>query len=200
MTAKIVFLNGPPHSGKDTLAGFIQIQYKNIARTKFASPLKIACHEILGLDVNEDAYENAKNIESPDFFGKTPREFYIQMSETFMKPKFGTDVFGYVWLRRNRHFLDAMNLIIVSDCGFEGELLPILKHVDESDCCIIRLHRQDCDYSKDSRGYVRGVVSKEADIVNVPGTPEFMFNHFVKQMARWGFSDYLQLRTSVLQD
>lgn len=217
MAAKIIFLNGPPSSGKDTLANHLVNTYENVVKTKFATPLKEAAHTLLGIDyptiepeyllntTYEDLYEYAKEETSPDFFNLTPRQFYIKLSEEFLKPIGGQGVFGYIWLRRNRAFLDNADLIIVSDCGFLHEIEPIIKHVQpiipdditHNKCVLLRLHRADCNYSNDSRNYINPPIPS-ADLNNIEGHPENMYSDFVKLISRWGMSDNLRLRKSPL--
>lgn len=198
MSAKIVFLNGPPECGKDTLADHCVETYKGIRKTKFATPLKAACHTLMGLpfgnEDHADQFEEIKDEPNPLFFNMTPREMYIKMSEEFLKPIAGKTAFGYIWWRRNKDYMDARNLIIVSDCGFVEELQPIMMHHPDEDMALIRIHRADCDFRRDSRSYISNVMLHEADLNNIEGIPQNMYSDFVKILARWGWSDALKPR------
>lgn len=113
---KIVFLNGPARSGKDTLGlmcaaaleeketafklaeerGVLLLPYIS----KFAKVVKEGCHAALGIWASEDGpaphdhYEDVKDQPLPEFRDRTPRQCYIQYSEGFMKPLFGPEIFG----------------------------------------------------------------------------------------------------------
>lgn len=201
MTARIVVINGPPHCGKDTLGQFCALSYKKVINTKMAESLKLGAHALMGLeDAGVDRYEIEKDEPTPDFFNMTPREFYIKLAENFVKQHCGDEAFGYIWLRKNRFFMKMAKLLVITDCGFDKELQPILRHADTDEMCLIRLHRDGTDYIKDSRGYIQDVLPREADITNVNGTPEYMFNMFVKHMTRWGFDTSLEPKTAVDQD
>ena len=68
---KILFLNGPPGSGKDSLADFLAASL-GIRHLKFSAPLKEAAHVLLGLPRKADTYEKEKEQELAAFHGKTP--------------------------------------------------------------------------------------------------------------------------------
>ena len=50
-----------------------------------------------------------------------------------------------------RHYPSAFT---ITDSGFGPEALPIIKMFDPENCTLIRVRRDGCDFSGDSRSYV----------------------------------------------
>ena len=167
---KVIFLNGPPRSGKDTSAILLKRFLFNsnnihsVKRMGFADHLKNATHASLGLDLPFDHYEAQKSTPLPDFFGKTPREAYIAHSELYMKPVYGLDIYGQLWLRAA---IATPNVAywLIPDSGFTFEAQPVMEHYGVGNCLLIRLHREGYDYKGDSRSYIT-LPCKTIDIQN----------------------------------
>ena len=172
---KIILVNGPPYSGKDTAWE----AYPKGIRTKFARSVKEGTHAAFGLDTDDydmDFFEHTKDIPNKLFFGKTPREAYIAYSETFMKPFTGDKgVFGKLtsrwiddivmeWSKNNLPELP----FIITDSGFREEAEVIVEHFGPENVKLIRAHRKDCNFDNDSRSYINlddlGVDSE--DVIN----------------------------------
>lgn len=179
---KVIAFNGPPGCGKDTAVRFLLEQHSEIFRSqRFAMPLKIGAHSLLAVeDTGEDAYEETKDQPCADFFGLKPRDFYIWLSERVMKPAFGMDVFGHLWLREYGNWMqyacdvtdgEDKFVNLIPDCGFVEELQPLINHFGADQVMLIRIYRAGHDYSNDSRSYIKGVVPKELEVVNVNGEP-----------------------------
>lgn len=169
---KIIFLNGAPHSGKDTAANLLVKHFRSSTdyyplHLKFASPLKKAAHALFGMEYHaEDAFEGEKETKTPQFAGYSPREVYIAISEQLAKPLWGKDFFGKMFvnhLQRYRRLYRELadfrhrNLVVIcSDCGFLEEILPAIKAFGAQNCILIKVTRDGCDFKNDSRGYVSG--------------------------------------------
>lgn len=157
---KIILFNGPPRSGKDTAAEhvFHYLQAKKITSFKysFAQRLKESSHSLLGLYVAYDAFEHCKDTPQSRFMGLSPRQFYIKYSEQCIKPAFGKDFFGKCFVNfLENNILDTSDLtVIVSDCGFEEEVYPIVDAYGKDNVVVIQLERCGHDYSNDSRSYI----------------------------------------------
>lgn len=188
----VIVLNGPPRSGKDTLGDFLLNTYKgSIMSLRFSQVLKDGAHRLLGLNCHTEAYNDYKDANHEDFFGMKPRDFYIQLSEQFMKTRFGSDVFGHLWVREytrlmevyeeamsigksaNQHTTLQPPVCVVTDCGFEEELKPLINYFGKDRINLIQIHRHDYDFSNDSRSYLDGgslglntghIVNPEGDI------------------------------------
>lgn len=153
---RIVIFNAPPHAGKDTFADTL-CELLGIGRSlKFAKPLKEAAHALLGLKVSYDAFEHVKDIPNELFFGKTPREFYIWLSEVAVKPNhhLGHKFFGNVAVRTILNNSNSLQTAVFSDGGFTSEIDVLSEHFGADKILNIQLEREGCDFAFDSRGYV----------------------------------------------
>lgn len=154
---KFIVLNGPPRSGKDTIAAQLtQKLHGPTMHYKFAGTMKLALGEWLGLGL-EDTFKFfehtiLKNEVSDRFMGMSPRQMLISFSEEWVKPKFGKDAFGKLMAARCANL--AGFTIVISDCGFADELKPLLTAFGEENIALVRLHRQGCDFVGDSRSYI----------------------------------------------
>lgn len=153
---QIVYLNGPPHSGKDEIAKVMALRY-NFVHLKFADIIKdIAC---VTLGLNRKQVEELKDRKHP-ILGITLREYLIWLSENCFKPKFGNDIFGKFSLTR---ILQTPSIrIIFSDSGFFDEFRAIAYANYAGDNIVIEVHRPGHDFSKDSRGYWYGPNESDA--------------------------------------
>lgn len=166
---KIIILNGPPRCGKDTAYNFLKKSWPTVFdKIKFATPLKDACHMLVGAETfHEDDFELTKDEPTDFFFGASPREFYIDIAE-YVKRRYTQEFFGYVFLRRFRWkgYEHTGNIYVISDCGFKEELLPLKQFFGEENMALIRIHREGKGFEGDSRGYISDIVHREYDVIN----------------------------------
>lgn len=172
----VVFINGPPRSGKDTVAGIIEtyLPWGRVAvQMKFAAPIKCAVAAAFAMD-EDSAYKyletKEKDITSDKAFGNTFRDIMIGCSEAWLKPLCGRDVFGKLaWAHMDKLLSQGSYhtpyVFIFSDCGFQEEYDVILEHVDKKACILISLHREGCTFAGDSRSYIKpqGVLNIHLD-------------------------------------
>lgn len=154
----VVCLNGPPRCGKDTIGEmFRSMTDLNVEVLKFAEPVKMAAHATISLLSGEqmvhgmEHYNDCKDETNSDFFGATPREAYISMSEDYCKKLFGEDIFGVAMVRRISRLEKTPDIVVITDCGFDDEV-EVLKSAYE--CRIVQIMREGCDFDNDSRGYL----------------------------------------------
>jgi len=185
---KIVLVNGPPRSGKDTVGAIIVKESPRIVRCcKFATELKDRVHAAYRLfdkrtrkPIVTEALESVKDHPQPFFLGKTPREIYIAFSEVFMKPLHGKDIFGRLLLGRLQYELECegglppekrTEVIVITDSGFRKEVEMLSAHFGVHNCRLIQVHRHGCDFSGDSRGYldVSDIGMEVHEVVNPEG-------------------------------
>lgn len=164
---KVIFLNGPPYSGKDSCATALQTRFTGVACMKMSDPVKSATHAAFGLNYGINHYEKIKDISNDDFFGYTPRQCYINHSEKYMKPLYGKDIFGKLFARRVDYIqYQQKRTILVADSGFTEESMPAINKLGAENCCLIRIHRPGYDYSFDSRSYLYLDVGLVIDLQN----------------------------------
>lgn len=170
---KVIAFNGPPKSGKDTATNYamdyLATRFPDtftvepiVIHLKLSALLKQRVHQFLNIDIEHDAYEVQKDIPLAEFLGATPRQAYINFSEGFAKPTFGKHVWMQLaWKTLEARLLelhqtdhDARKFVVISDLGFQEEIEFLLSKFSPYQVGLVRLQRDGCDFSNDSRDYV----------------------------------------------
>jgi len=91
--------------------------------------------------------------------GKTPREFLIHISETFIKPVFGKEYFG-MFLKNHINQFEKVHgepiAWLIPDGGFNDEIQALEKEFGDR-VIVIQLEREGKrDFGNDSRNWVTG--------------------------------------------
>lgn len=153
---KVLLINGPPRSGKDT-AGAAIIQRYNWRKIQMKDPLWRGLQGFF--DIPDNAFRklfiDAELKEQPTQFleGSTPRQAQIDMSEKWAKQLYGRDIFGRLAARQMSKAC-LVNGTVITDVGFEHETLPIIERYGAENCALMQLHREGCGFAGDSRGYI----------------------------------------------
>ena len=111
---KIVLLNAPPRAGKDTAAHGLVTAFENqraaerpqpyiVGHHKMSESLKRGAHALFGLDLSDEYLEDNKDKPMPELMNKSPRQVYISLSEDYVKPHFGVQAFGWMFVNRLRN-------------------------------------------------------------------------------------------------
>lgn len=174
---RVVLLNGPPKCGKDTLASHL-VPYFAFQKMKFAAPIKRMAAGLL--DMRTELIEEYKDHEMnilcketvSDEFGIAPtysekdtiRRLLIRISEDFLKPVYGDTIFGKIAVREMQRSSYSLN--VFTDSGFATEAASIIRAIGKSNVLLIRLHREGCDFTEDSRSYLSGIAGREVDVIN----------------------------------
>lgn len=155
---RVVVLNGPPNSGKDTLADQLCCQYREdgylAERRAFKDGLIELAAKLMLVDegwfrkVCDD--RDQKERAQPQLGGLSPRQALIFVSEDVVKPKLGDNYFGR-FMAQN---LTEGAIHFVSDGGFLRELVPVMDLVGRDNLLVVHLHREGCTFEGDSRDYV----------------------------------------------
>lgn len=171
---KIVFLQGPPSCGKDTIADLLN-DFGGYEKFKFAQPIIDAMrgqfptyfNPMYGSLPPRTIEEFKKHNFAPHLNhyekGLTPeivtgRDIMIAWSEQFMKPLFGSMVFGTIAAKASFPFDedrvgDNHFKAVFSDSGFEAESIPVLERCPRELAVIIQVYRPGHNFSSDSRSY-----------------------------------------------
>lgn len=151
---RVILLNGPPGSGKDTAAGLLTSSIHGAAHKEFKQALRRLTAEHYGVALEPFAAQCADRVakETPraDLGGKTPRGALIHVAEEVIKPKHGGDYFG----KCAADDCEPGVFNVFSDCGFPAEIDTMVERFGAANVCVIRLHRDGCGFAGDSRSYV----------------------------------------------
>lgn len=155
---KVILLNGPPRSGKDTAGEILARRIRRAKVVKFAGCLKLATqamvHTFIGVDMPNrvDMYEVVKDNHA--FRGKTWRQLYIGVSELLCKPLFGGAFFGEMLVSEMQRLAALHDVFVVTDGGFVQELDPVIEFVGRGNLHVVKISRPGTSYARDSRGYL----------------------------------------------
>lgn len=152
---QVILLNGPPQCGKDTLGSMVR-ELASAQVAKFAYFLKYATHGLYGfLQRNKsipamDGFEKSKDKPHEFFLGLTPRQAYINVSETYMKRHHGEAIFGELLLQDIR----GVARVVVTDSGFAEEAQILVDAFGKDQIHLVQLSRPGCSFEADSRGFI----------------------------------------------
>ena len=150
-----IILNGPPNSGKDTIAdimvaecGYTKHQMKDTLYAETAAYFQCSPEAFIKVAMDRNDKERPFSMLN----GLTPREALIHVSETVIKPTYGKGYFGraqaQVCFDRNSQ------KAVFSDGGFKEEVVPLLGIFET--VVIFHLHKEGASFEGDSRAYVTG--------------------------------------------
>lgn len=162
---KVLFVNGPPGAGKDSVGKIAGLYLPDVQVAKFAKALKERTHALYGLywpheggdqgPLPHDSFDAVKDQPRDEFMGLTPRQAYIAVSETYMKVQHGQRIWGEIL---KRELLDQCGppgqLFVITDSGFRPEAEVIVEAFGADRCALLRVSRPGHDFKNDSRGYV----------------------------------------------
>ena len=165
---KIILFNGPPKSGKDTLADIIKLEY-NYPKHQFKDRLYEIGSKIARMDL--ETYKSiCSDRDIKDVNGAirgwegTPREHLIYVSEDVIKPLFGDEYFGKTLADISSYIYGITGSgglyggIVVPDSGFMKELYPLCDITpmegNPIEIHVVQLTKDGCSFEGDSRSYL----------------------------------------------
>ena len=182
----IILFNGPPRSGKDTLALELQKHLPKCKIFHLAEVLKNITHSTYGLNIPFDFFENVKDTPCFDLYNRTPRECYIQMSEHYIKPLYGNSFFIKKAVETIKSSHD--DIWIVPDCGFNEEA-KYLSSIDGVKCFYIILSRDGKTFDNDSREYIKleNICDRDSyiNVVNTENNIEMTGLTIYNNISKW---------------
>jgi nicotinamide riboside kinase len=170
----VLFINGAPRSGKDTLANHIRNKLNGFGYVQASRFLKEQANALYGRpDLPWYEFELNKDEPNDFFLGLTPREAWIGVSERYMKPTHGDEVYGNMVLR---HIVAHNARAWILDCGYLSEAMPVIRVVGAEKCRLIRIHAKErgCNFQKDSRSHIELPGVEVFDIHNNGTKGEFL--------------------------
>jgi len=208
MTTKMVIFNGPPRSGKDTLANLLADMWQSdlpTLRIRLSLPIRKAAFAIIGEEYTEERYEELKDQPIPILYLNnvitnvgfklthhrddgplTLRELVITIADSWCRFTFGMEFWALSAIKATP-LLAAKNpgLVIGSDGGFQPELDCLQSHVGEDNFLLVKVAREGTDWSLDSRGYISAT---QEFFLNNDSTPEEAVGHVISHMIRLGWT------------
>lgn len=177
---KVVILNGPPRSGKDTLKSVLLREFPDAVASAMATPLhEFWSYVFYSVSTTYEEYkeytDGSKKNEPHPALGFSYRSAMIDMSEEYIKNRYGSDFFGKVSAKsiansgkRDTFFSFDANLLIVSDSGFIEETVPLITEFGAENILHIKLYRAGTNYDQDSRSYLdlEAFGVKSRDLIN----------------------------------
>lgn len=163
---KIIILNGPPRSGKDTVVLTLRDMGYEFAHVKFAQPIRDAMCGLLG--IRDEEIEEYKE-KDPNF-----RKAMIDISEKVAKKYYGKFFFAERAANIVKGSCRGMN-VVVSDGGFGYEVGHFVStvrtyiHKPAPGIKIWQCHRPGCTFENDSREWVR---LKGVDLIQLHNSAE----------------------------
>lgn len=175
-----VILNGPPHSGKDTLAellsvfGFKQMAMKTQLYIDTAKYFGIQLEKLIIAASDRELKEHPWQRLKLGNMVLSPRDALIHVSEKCIKPTQGDDYFGKAAARACTEA--GAPLVVFSDGGFASEIKPLEEVFRE--VVIFHLHRAGCSFAGDSRSYLEGFDNTH-ELYLVNGQPHLAVNQIL---------------------
>ena len=153
---RVLLLNAPPRSGKNTAADIVQRISDNADVLGFSWHLKRMVHGAYlgrrGWDMHPDHFDDCKSLAQHMLAGRSWRQEYIRFSEQVMKPLHGDEWFGDRFMEAAHE--TGAELIAVPDSGFRREAERVVREVGAQNVRLARLRRDGCTFAGDSRSYI----------------------------------------------
>ena len=151
---KVLLLNAPIGCGKDYASDRISLAL-GCKQLEFKAPMFKIAMVMTGLSEGSffEIYDDRERKEVPqeEFYGLSPRDFMIWISEDVCKPKFGKEYFGEVAARCSNPHTGT----IFSDSGFPEEVSPLVQKYGAENVYVCQFDRGGSKFeSNDSRGFL----------------------------------------------
>lgn len=188
-TPFVIAFNGPPHSGKDSVANELtkQLEASYVTkplRVQLSLPMRLAVCALLGLDYKESTYDRNKDMVDV-LTGETFRQTMIRLSEEHVKPRYGHDYWCRAALSKQ---LPSTRVIVISDLGFPEEIAYLEKHYGANRVLTVNLTRNGTNWDKDSRVPVKGVQSIQVDNNDTLRAAAVNVRHYMREFLRWNLA------------
>jgi len=187
----VLALNGPPHSGKDTIANAIIEQIDRdpmfgIATRKLEikAGLRAMGMAVLGLPNDPAEYDRIKDVPQDIFNGDSLRQWMIGVTEGYFKPRYGKTFWISRELGLNPFFY---GLSIVTDMGFDEEINVLYNKYTAHSVLLVHLYRDGTSFFGDSRNYVSHPILSPLAMYN-ESTPEEAARELINAMLAKGWS------------
>lgn len=154
-----IAFNGPPRSGKDTIADLIDEEFAlritPTIRKSMVMPVRLAAFAMAGLLYSPDEYERIKDEPLAVFDNHSIREFMINLMENHIKPCYGEAFAAKSMIQSLGTSIHLPGICLVSDLGFQIEVAELESAFGMERVLVAQLERDGVDWGNDSRSYVK---------------------------------------------
>jgi hypothetical protein len=159
---KIIVLNCPPRSGKDTIAEEF-VKRDGFTMLSFKSRLIEIALLISNVSKSEwdERYIDQKDVPWERLGGLSQRQYLIKISEDWVKPIHGKTYFGKIIAENSEEY----DFCILPDGGFEEEIKPLYEKYGKN-LLILQWSRTGCNFDNDSRNWIIGYPANTFSIQN----------------------------------
>jgi len=189
--AKIIVLCGPPKSGKDTFAGWIdsykrkQEPHASIVHVRLGLPLREITHALFGVPGSVMQFEHTKDAPSAYFNGMTPREAYIWVDNAIVRPTFGNSHYAKITLRRLTNVHED-TLMVINGPRDHEDTQPFIDEYGKDNVLVLNLHQEGTTWEGDSRSYLPlNLVPMMVDFHVAPGKFDFTRESLIDLYRFW---------------
>jgi hypothetical protein len=192
LSNKIVLLNAPKGAGKDTIAGALKATWWTNTKA-FKTSLYQCAYPLSECEDFDQFYLYCNDRELKDtpswmFYGKSPRDFLIYVSEVLVKPNFGEEFFGTKSARsiKSAEFEEG---VVFADSGFPEEVAPLMKKFGGENIFVVQFTGQGAnDFSGDSRNFIEvdGTNTIKMVQTNDGWSPRYFANLIVQEIIKYG--------------
>lgn len=156
----IVVFNGPPQSGKDTMAELLAAHMDQqgvvtmVVPESLSLPLRWIAYAMTGYEgrrVDGPDYEEFKTTHFPAF-NATGRQIMIDICERFLKPTYGIEIMANLLRARNENIGPAV--LLIRDGGFQTEIESLVRWVGEDNLYVVNVLRNGTSFENDSREWI----------------------------------------------
>lgn len=128
--AKVLILNAPPNSGKDTIADYLVANHGYI-KLSFKSALFELLYKVFSIDNPEQFMQ--------EYYTREAKEQPCSLLRT-----------------RAAQLIDSTSdkLYVFADGGFLAELIPLVGKIGAENITVAKIEREGCTFEGDSRDYV----------------------------------------------
>ena len=153
--AKIVIINGPRMTGKTSIIVptlLDALHYHPAARPVMAESMVMPLKLFIGAALHQPYERMNRNIPLEALQGHSINDLLINLSEAYLKPRYGKDVFARLLMVRLMNHHLTPEWIIIDGCGFEEERQALRNAV--KNVITVKVERPGYDFRGDSRTYL----------------------------------------------
>lgn len=144
-----IALNGPPGAGKSTIAKELVMKFNDKGYKAIQDSLAAPMKHFIATSLAEKYDKLNKDVPMDILMGDSPRRFLINLSEDYVKPRYGQDFWVRAMMYRALRYSPPPNVVIVDDIGFKEEADAL-----GSQLVLVHVMRANTSFANDSRSWL----------------------------------------------